>query len=30
MNTARKLAHRAEAVTGSLKKMAGRLPSAQA
>ena len=30
MSTAKKLAHRAEAVTGSLKKMAGRLPSAQA
>ena len=25
MSTAKKLAHRAEAVTGSLKKMAGRL-----
>ena len=30
MSITKKLAYRAEAVTGSLKKMAGRLPSAQA
>jgi hypothetical protein len=30
MSTTKTLAHRTEAVTGSLKKVAGRLPSAQA